>query len=87
MSERKYCARCGAQVRPGNAFCVSCGAPATPRAEESGPTQYGPVGSAGPPSPFDKLLTQLQQAVGRFREVFSGRVLGRIGGTSVGELS
>jgi hypothetical protein len=26
MSERKYCTRCGAQVRSGNAFCVSCGA-------------------------------------------------------------
>src|SRR5215213_1106455 len=67
---QRYCGNCGAEIRPDNAFCVSCGAPATPRAEESGPTH---VSSAGPPSPFDKLLTQLQQAVGRFREAFWGQ--------------
>src|SRR5215217_4480923 len=72
MSEPGYCTNCGAEIRPGNAFCVSCGAPATPRAEEPGPMHWEPVSSAGPPSPFDKLLTQLRQAGRRYREAFWG---------------
>jgi hypothetical protein len=43
----------------------------TPRAEEPGPTQWEPVGSAGPLSPFDKLLTRLRQSASRLKEAIS----------------
>ncbi len=68
---RRYCGNCGAEIRSGTAFCVSCGASLTPGAQEFGPTNLGPTPSEGS-SPFDTLLAQLWRAVNRLQEIFSG---------------
>lgn len=54
MSERqevgrpqRYCTNCGADIRPGNAFCVACGPALTPGAEQTGPPDPGPEPSGG----------------------------------------
>jgi zinc-ribbon domain len=68
---QRYCGNCGAEVRPGNAFCVSCGEPLAPTAQESGPTEAGPPPSERP-NPFDVLVLQLRRALNRVRQGFSG---------------
>lgn len=72
-SERSQgnCANCGAEIRPGTAFCISCGAPLTPEPEEPGPTNPEQNPSEEQ-SPFDSLLVQLRGTVIRLREFISG---------------
>jgi hypothetical protein len=72
MSERGYCARCGEQVRPGNAFCVFCGAPLYPGSEEPGSVDSGPAPSEGWGSFTGDLRARSRRAADRLGEAFSG---------------
>ncbi len=69
--QQRYCTNCGAEVRSGMAFCFSCGAPLTSRAQEPDPAHPEPTPSEEP-SPFDKLMTWLRQAADRLGGDFSG---------------
>ncbi len=69
--QQRYCRNCGAEIRSGMSFCVSCGAPVTPVAAGAGPTNPGPTPS-NEPSPFDNLMAWLRQAAGSLRGSFSG---------------
>ncbi len=69
--QQRYCGNCGAEIRSGMSFCVSCGAPVMPAAGGPGPTNPGPTPS-DEPSPFDNLMAWLRQATERLRGTFSG---------------
>jgi zinc-ribbon domain len=71
MSEPGYCARCGEQVRPGNAFCVSCGASLTPQSAETGRTDPGSINSEKG-SPLGGPLVDLRRGAERLEEALSG---------------
>ena len=69
--QQRYCGSCGAEVRSGMTFCVSCGTPLAAASREPGLTNPGPTPS-DEPSPFDNLLTWSRQAAGSLRGTFSG---------------
>src|SRR5215211_8216732 len=69
---QRYCGNCVAEIRSGNAFCVSCGAPVTAESGEPGPS---PSGSDLPRRlrPFlDDLRRSLRQSADGLRNTFSG---------------
>jgi zinc-ribbon domain len=63
---------CGAEIRPGNAFCVSCGAPVSSGFEESGSVNSGPATSEGLGSFAGDLRAKLRRAADRLGGAFSG---------------
>ncbi len=69
---QRYCTSCGAELRPGNAFCVSCGVPLTSSAGQPGPTDPGPEPSGRSGYSGGDFGARLRGAVARFGGVFSG---------------
>src|SRR5829696_5157009 len=89
--QQRYCTNCGAEIRPGTSFCISCGTPLTAGTQEPGTSHPGPSHSEPPPSeepsPFDNLLLKIRGILNRVRGGFAGvdaggirRLPGRGGG-------
>ncbi len=79
MSEReevgrpqRYRTNCGADIRPGNAFCVACGTALTPGAEQTGPPDPGPEPSGGSVYPTGSSQGASRAATGHVGGVSSG---------------
>jgi hypothetical protein len=69
--QQRYCTNCGAEIRPGTSFCVSCGTPLTAGAQEPPPPHPEPPPSEGA-SPFDNLLLRVRRILNRARNGFAG---------------
>lgn len=73
MSERepnqdRYCRNCGAELREGTSFCVSCGVPFTQVAGPSAPPPSEPPTSAS----FDSFVNAVREQFQGWRRRFSG---------------
>src|SRR5215218_4040802 len=79
--QQRYCTNCGAEIREGTSFCISCGTPLTAGAQEP-PPHPEPPPSRGP-SPFDNLLHRVGGIFGRAREGLEGTGTGRLPGGGV----
>lgn len=66
-SVQRYCANCGAEVRPDTSFCVSCGTPLSRGPAENDTDQSVPP----PPTPPRSLTDTLRKAFLRFTERLS----------------
>lgn len=78
---QRYCQNCGAAIRPGTSFCVSCGTPLNQGTGEQGPNNT----VHPPPTPSRSLADTLRETLlgwsRRFSEARSGS-----GGTTLNQL-
>lgn len=55
--QQRYCTNCGAEIRPGTRFCVSCGVPLNQRTDDTSP----PTPEPPTPAPFDRFANALRE--------------------------
>ncbi len=79
---QRFCTNCGAEIRAGNSFCVSCGRPVN-----GGPASPGPDYSAPPPPtpPQQSLADTLRKSFSGLTRLFSN-ASSPTGRTSISEL-
>jgi hypothetical protein len=69
---QRFCTNCGAQIRSGNAFCVSCGTPVTAESGEPGPSPSSSDLRGRLRSFLDDLRRSLRQSADGLRNTFPG---------------
>lgn len=80
---KRYCGNCGAEIRSGTTFCVSCGKPVG-----RGPASPGPDNPVPPPpTPSRSLADTLQEAFSGITERFSNASSSSFGSTAQGVLN